>query len=565
MKKYLPLLIVILVVAAVSLYYHSWVSYKSYSEARRQVPTIPYPVIDATTPTPQDQQTRDDTPSSSASTFPAFPTRVALPAMPAATPHPLEFSDFTNAAWLQQHDARLYTIVSELNWVSDGISDVESEPIRGLIDLCIDDPEKAIVLLETPWFTDAISEDEAWAFTSLVYLAYETPDIADDIVSMPWFADGIDGDESWAVSSVADIAYESPSAAEQLVSKTWFTDGISRDESWAISALGTIAFETGSVGEFVSMPFLDSFEPSDSTALVSLDALMYESPEASGRLLSHPEIANGITDDETVLLTLAADVYETDPGLADRLLDSSEVLTETRDIDLPLTGEARLVIVRTQEGSPRSMDFLEDAVRFTESYMDEALPRNLVILLYADAVHLGFDGHNSGTNIVVHPDYDVDRGRVDDLYDRMILTHEVAHYYWHGSAESWLDEGAAEMISVSHAASDIGLDVTEIFDTGLAGLFYCPDADNLFELDKLPYQQAEECAYSLGPLFFLDLYSTLGPEDFRRGFRELYLQGKYAIEPDGPDARRIGHVEEAFRFRSEAVQEVIEIWYAPSQ
>ena len=514
---------------------------------------------------PRDQQTRDDTPSSSAATFPTLPTRVALPATPTATPHPHDFSHFSGAAWLQQNDARLYGIASKLKWVSDGISEVESEPIQALVDLSIGDPAMAEMFIEAPWFADAISEHEAWAFASVVYLAFEAPDIAARMVSMPWFADGIDRDESWAVSSVAGIAYDSRSAAEQLVSKTWFADGISRDESWAISALGTISFETGSAGEFVSMPFLDSFEPSDSTALVSLDALMYESPEASRRLLSHPEVANGITDDETVLLTLASDVYETDPGLADKLLDSSDVLIETRDIDLPLTGEARLVIVRTQAGSQKGMDFLEDAVRFTESYMGEALPRSLVILLYADAVYLGFDGHNSGTNMIVHPDYDLDRGRVDDLYDRMILTHEVAHYYWHSSAESWLDEGAAEMISVSHAASDIGIDVTEIFDTGLAGLFYCPEADNLFELDRLPHQQAEECAYSLGPLFFLDLYRTLGPDDFRAGFRELYLQGKDAVKSDGPDARRIGHVEDAFRFRSDAVQEIIEKWYAPSQ
>ena len=505
MKNYRLLLIVILVVAAVSLYHFSWVNYKSYSDERRQARVIPYPTIDATTTLPRDQQAPDVAPGSSAATFPTFPTRVALPAKPTATPHPHDFNDFTNASWLQQHDPRLYGIASNLKWVSDGITEVESEPIQALVDLSIEDPVMAEMFIEAPCFADALSEDEAWAFTSVVYLAFEAPDTAARLVSIPWFADGIDEDEFWAVSSVADIAYESRSAAEQLVSKTWFTDGISRDESWAISALATISFETGSASKFVTMPFLDSVEPSDSAALVSLGALINKSPEAFNRLLSHPEVANGITDEETVLLTLASDVYETDPGLADKLLDSSEFLTETRDIELPLTGEARLVIVRTQPGSPRSMGFLEDAVRFTESYMDEALPRSLVILLYADAVHLGFDGHNSGTNMIVRPDYDMDGGRVDDLYDGMILTHEVAHYYWHSSAESWLDEGAAEMISVAHAASNIGIDVTEIFDTGLAGLFYCPDADNLFELDKLPFQQAEECAYSLGPLFFLDL------------------------------------------------------------
>ena len=564
MEKYRTLLVVIAVVAVVSLYFYSRDSYRSYSEAQRQIPTIPYPTIDATKVTAPEEQPQSPANSPSGATAAVLPTRVALPPEPTATPHPLEFRDFANASWLQRNDPRLYDIVSELAWVSDGISEAESEPMQELIELGIDDPAMTTMFLETPWFTDAISEEEAWTFTSLVYLSYEAPDIADDITSRPWFADGINDDESWAVISIADIAYESREAAGHLVSRSWVTDGISKDESWVISALGAISYETGSAGRFVSMSFLDSFEPSDSTALISLNALRYESPESFDKLLSHPAVADGITDDETVSLTLAADVYEMDPELAGMLLDSSEVLTETRDIDLPLAGMVRLVIVRAQPGSDKSMDHLEDAVRFTESYMDEALPRNLVLLLYADAVQSGFAGHNSGTNMVVHPDYDTDGGDYD-IYDRMILTHEVAHYYWRGSSESWLDEGAAEMISVSHAASDMGIDVTGIFDTVLAGTFYCPYTDNLSGLEELPQQQAEDCAYSLGPLFFFDLYSALGPEDFRRGFRELYLQGKDAVEPGDPNARRLEHVKEAFKFRSEEIGAVIEEWYAPSE
>ena len=564
MGKYRPLLIVIAVVAIVSLYIYSRDSYGSYSESQRQIPTIPYSTVDVTKSNASEEQPRSPTHTPSDATTPVFPTRVALPPEPTATPHPLEFSDFANASWLQQNDPRLYDIVSELSWVSDGISEVESEPILALIELGIDNPTMATMFLETPWFTDAISEEEAWYFTSLVYLAYEAPDIADEITSRSWFADGIDGGESWAVISIADIAYESREAADHLVSRSWFTDGISEDESRAISALGAISYETSSAAKLVSMPFLYSFEPSDSTALVSLDALRYESPEAFDRLLSHPAVADGITDYETVSLTLAADIYEINPELAAKLLDSSEVLTETRDIDLPLAGKVHLVIVRTQPGSGESMDHLEDAVRFTENYMDEALPSHLVILLYADAVQSGFDGHNSGTNLVVHPDYDTDGGNYA-IYDRMILTHEIAHYYWRGSSESWLDEGAAEMISVSHAASDMGIDVPEIFDTMLAGLLYCPYADNMSGLEDLPHQQAEECAYSLGPLFFLDLYSVLGPEDFRRGFRELYLQGKDVVEPGDPNSRRPEHVKEAFRFRADEAGAVIEEWYAPSE
>ena len=73
-----------------------------------------------------------------------------------------------------------------------------------------------------------------------------------------------------------------------------------------------------------------------------------------------------------------------------------------------MAGEVELVVVRTQPGSERSLDLLEESVRFTESYMGEPLPVNLVLLLYADTVQPGFVGHNSGTNIVVHPDFDRD-------------------------------------------------------------------------------------------------------------------------------------------------------------
>ena len=96
------------------------------------------------------------------------------------------------------------------------------------------------------------------------------------------------------------------------------------------------------------------------------------------------------------------------------------------------------MIVRIEPGSERSMDLLEEAVWFAESYMGEPFPLSLVLLLYADAVKPGFVGHNSGTGMVVHPDFDGD----DEL--GLIVGHEVAHFYWYGSSQVWLDEGAAE-------------------------------------------------------------------------------------------------------------------------
>ena len=73
--------------------------------------------------------------------------------------------------------------------------------------------------------------------------------------------------------------------------------------------------------------------------------------------------------------------------------------------------------------------------------------------------------------------------------------------------------------------------------------------------------QAEDCAYSLGTRFFLDLYRTLGDEAFRRDFRELYRLGRDVIDSEGPEARSIDHVRDAFDFNEQARDEIIPKWY----
>ena len=104
-------------------------------------------------------------------------------------------------------------------------------------------------------------------------------------------------------------------------------------------------------------------------------------------------VADGITNDETPVVALLYDVQATNPGLLETILDPSITLVEERDIELPLAGRTRLIVVRIEPGANRSMDLLDDAVRFTEDYIGEPFPTNFVLLLYADAV----DGESSST------------------------------------------------------------------------------------------------------------------------------------------------------------------------
>ena len=376
----------------------------------------------------------------------------------------------------------------------------------------------------------------------------------------------------------------------QLLSKAWYTDGISEDESLAVTMIGSISHDTGSASKFVQMPFLDSIEPADHFALGSLATLGYESPEVFDSILSHPSVADGITNDEATVVALVYDVQATNPDLIDTLLDPSATQIEKRDIILPLAGNVQLSIVRMEPGAARSMDLLENAVRFAEDYMNEPLPLNFVLLLYADAVQPGYAGHNTSTNMTVHPDFDSD---ADDFvlllyadavqpgyaghntstnmtvhpdfdsdadesdYAASILAHEVAHYYWGNSAEMWLDEGAAELMAIIHEEATIGRQVWDSADA-----FPCPYAADLSALERLSDDAStEDCAYNLGTRFFLDLHRALGEDEFRRGFRMLYLLGRDALDPDDPGVRRIDHVRDAFDFSTVARDEVIPRWY----
>ena len=347
----------------------------------------------------------------------------------------------------------------------------------------------------------------------------------------------------------------------EVTSKAWYQDGIAEDEAEVAELLRSLDFMSGSRSELLAMPFLETVEEADVLALESLNQLALlnwttlADPSEFEEFMSHPAIADGITDEETVFVTVATDAYEVNPGLIDILLDPAEVMSETRTIELPMAGEVELVIVRIQPGSAKSMDLLEEAVRFAEGYMGERFPLNLVLLLYADAVKDDFAGHNSGTGMVVHPDFDGD----DEL--GLIVGHEVAHFYWYGSSQVWLDEGAAEFLAIADADRSLWFDMTDISPADVMYEYDCADGTTLKSLETLPGPQAEGCDYALGFLFFLDLHQAVGAEEFQRGFRKLYLAGEGVWDPESWRARNMADVGESFG-AGDAVAGVFEEWVA---
>ena len=67
---------------------------------------------------------------------------------------------------------------------------------------------------------------------------------------------------------------------------------------------------------------------------------------------------------------------------------------EERVIELPLSGEVLLTIIRIRDQVTPNMDFLEHSVRTAEEFMSEPLPTNYVAWYFDDSIRATAGGAN---------------------------------------------------------------------------------------------------------------------------------------------------------------------------
>ena len=362
-------------------------------------------------------------------------------------------------------------------------------------------------------------------------------------------------------SRVRVLRRDNPEWEQQIRELPWIADGLLYSEHRAARGLVYLAvYGSDYFPKFMEHSWVT--EGRNKPAMEAIGSLARWYPEEFQTVINHSAIKDSITDQEARIVATARSVARYNPDLLTALLEPDKVELEEQVIELPLTGQVLLTIIRTRPGAATTMNLLENAVRTVEEYMSLPLLRSQVIYLFEEAVRTGFGGHNAGTHMVSGPKYD--SGTYSPERALLHLTHEVAHYYWR-AGEPWINEGGASFLEAVQDNATTGWPLRPqngrcIYFDGIAEL----------EAFDLPEERIPEhsCNYSLGERVFHDLYLALGKEAFQDGFRRLYLLRLSDDPNDDCEGTELGicHLEAAFKAnaseeQAKLVEYVVACWY----
>ena len=436
----------------------------------------------------------------------------------------------------------------ELSWVQDDITAEEAMAILQISWSAHFSAELSEQMSQKPWVQDGITTAEAEAMWGLAWTIKENPTLAERMLGLSWVQDNLATAEANTIYGIGGATRLNPELSEKILQKPWVHDDITRDERVIILNLYWLALNTDEAAQermvdvalaIIDMPFLEEVTFGEAQAAVALYRVARSYPDIFQAIMSHPKVQDGITDQEAkviaVLRTPAHFEPEVIPHLLDGLDGTGGVYLEERTIQLPLNGETLLTIVRTQDRSNASMDYLEHAVRFNEKFMAAPLHTNYVALYFGPNARQTYRAHYSGTHIAMASDRDGPERKAN------VFAHEIGHYYFNDSSTRWINEGAPEIITFVSEYERAGYPL----ETHLN-----PPCDDIKTLPESNPDEHKLCTYYLGGAFFLDLYRTLGEDTFLQSFRALYHL-RIAGDPDceyfpGCTDLNVYHVLEAF-------------------
>ena len=440
-----------------------------------------------------------------------------------------------------------WTVLGGLPWVADGVVGDEAVAVAIWQEIADYNWELAARMACWTWFAEpsesfAFQSFEGGTLRGLADIARVTPALVEPVSGFFWLADDLTYNEFYAVGVLNRLADYDVELALRTAALPWVRDGIRFREPSALSDLLVLVLN--------DLPQL-AWQVVDLNAGVPVASRNLYLPGALGglhghdrqfqtnrleRVTSQPWFADGLDAEEVAYMNAVA--WPLDAGLFSELLESR--FSQHATVTLPLTGQVDLWAFQADPfpAGDNLLAAMEQGIRGAESLMGAPFPTTDVIaVVLNDSRHLGgWPGQFAHSTVTLV--------RLPEFTDRLVVYHELAHYYlWGRVGPHWLREGGSEFI-VAYTLDLFGhrslSESKREHSKAVEGTCTAHGIRNIHQIHIHQLkgvnetQQGYACSYQLGAYFLISMMEILGEDAVSAALRELYyrVDDQYADRAD---------------------------------
>ena len=381
------------------------------------------------------------------------PTRTPRPTSTRAPPSPI--AHLENGAWLDQNRRPRAMELRSLPWVADGVDESEKEAAELLIAAARWYSGVFDELMKLPWVSDSITPAETDAIFGFRWMPRSVHGQVDEVLAMPWTQDEITAAEGRAVRYLYFAGRYVRPVADELLEKSWVQDDMTANEATVIQNLYWTArvqdeAQQSSSNRSAIANTRDAFPGKvEGPTLQAVAVFGKIGRRERGGFAGdnvHPKILDGITDEEAQdRRPFGRNVQQT-AGIGRCSFARDRGVSGGARRRIAVVRRSRHAIVRIRDQTTDRMDCLSTACALSNSLW--TLPCRSVTSRYISTMLRAYQigGTNFGSHIAMSNCTMTLKTADWWTHCHFTIAHEVAHYYWGGSNQDWIDEGAAEFL-----------------------------------------------------------------------------------------------------------------------
>ena len=436
-------------------------------------------------------------------------------------------------------DLDLTRFYYDLPWVIDGVTEAERQVMLALLSLWETDKQMADVAARFGWVSldggIAASYHKRRVFDAFEQMTRSDNEFAQKLAEYEWIKDDIEFKESIVVRNFASIVEKDPRIARLTIAA--LGDGLTGVDQEVYDVVKNVEYMTRFDPEFT----ISILEQSDnwSTAitrfmLTTLSTMIDHNNADLSMLQREGWFQDGIDESEAIYLgALRAPHRPGNPIItAPNQTFYEDMLRfhhlKVQAVKFPLAGIVNVWVIKHHPFSADDnlVKTVTDAAIRAERFMNMAFPMNDIIVVVAEGNSAGPSIHG-GDHIIYR------KRDAHSPYSEHTVRHEIAHYYFDGHAgDAWLREGGAEFIADFGNEAEYSKDRRDR-ETSLtyAVRNECSRELGINQVQVLADAQVGTgtpygCAFSLGELFIMRIFETIGWEASVNALAEIHLKSR---------------------------------------